>query len=53
MEKDVTIEDADSAVLDEVDAAYGEKYARYAKNIVDGITGDVARATTLRLEPRA
>jgi hypothetical protein len=52
VEKDVTIEDADRAVLDQVDAAYRDKYARYAKGIVDGITDDVARATTLRLEPR-
>src|SRR3954451_21374211 len=30
IERDVTIEDADGAILDEVDAGYREKYGRYA-----------------------
>jgi hypothetical protein len=51
VEKDVTIEDADDAVLDQVDAAYREKYGRYA-SIVDTITDAEHRATTLRLVPR-
>jgi hypothetical protein len=51
VERDVTIEDADAAVHDEVDAAYRNKYGRYA-DIVDGITNAGARATTLRLVPQ-
>ena len=51
VERDVTIEDADDGVFDAVDAAYRAKYGRYA-SIVDGITNDRARATTLRLRPR-
>jgi hypothetical protein len=47
----VTIEDADDAVLDQVDAGYREKYGRYA-SIVDTITDEEHRATTLRLTPR-
>ena len=52
VERDVLVEDADAAVHDEVDAAYRTKYGRYA-SIVDGITNDEARPTTLRLVPRA
>ena len=53
LEKDVTIEDADGDVNDQVDAAYRAKYARYAGSIVDGITNAEARSTTLKLLPRA
>jgi hypothetical protein len=53
VEKDVTIEDADGAVNDQVDAAYRAKYRRYAGSIVDGITNAQARTTTLKLAPRA
>jgi hypothetical protein len=52
VERDVAFEDADSAVYDQVDAAYRAKYGRYA-SIVDGITNSEARASTLRLVPRA
>jgi hypothetical protein len=52
VEKDVAIEDADRSVWDDVDAAYRAKYGHYA-SIVDGITNDDARATTLRLVPRS
>jgi hypothetical protein len=48
----VTIEDADDAVNDQVDAAYRAKYGRYA-SIVDGITDIQARYTTLKLVPRS
>ena len=50
-EREVSIEDADGAVLDQVDAAYRQKYSRYA-SIVDSITDAEHRATTLRLIPR-
>jgi hypothetical protein len=48
--RDVTIEDADPAVLSAVDAGYREKYGSYA-SIVDSITDAAHRATTLRLIP--
>jgi hypothetical protein len=51
VENDVRIEDADAGVYDQVDAAYRAKYGRYA-SIVDGITTEQARATTLRLVPQ-
>jgi hypothetical protein len=51
VEKDVTVEEADGAVNDQVDAAYRSKYGRYA-SIVDDVTDAEHRATTLRLGPR-
>jgi hypothetical protein len=51
VERDVTIEDVDDAVLDQVDGGYHQKYGRYA-SIVDTITDEEHRATTLRLAPR-
>jgi hypothetical protein len=53
IERDVTLEDVDDAVNDQVDAAYRAKYGRYAESIVDGITNAQARSTTLRLVPLA
>jgi hypothetical protein len=53
VEKDVTIEDAGGAVNDQVDEAYRAKYRGYAKNIVDSVADEQARATTLRLVPAA
>jgi hypothetical protein len=52
IEKDVTVDPADGAVLDQVDAAYHEKYGRRYASIVDTITDPQHRATTLRLTPR-
>ena len=52
LENDVTVEDADDAVLDAVDAAYGEKYGGRYASIVDTINDDDHRATTLRLAPQ-
>jgi hypothetical protein len=49
VEKDVTVQDADGAVFDEVDAAYREKYGGRYASIVDSITDAEHRATTLRL----
>ena len=50
VDKDVTVEDAEGAVNEQVDAAYRSKYGRYA-SIVDSITDAAHRATTLRLIP--
>jgi hypothetical protein len=49
--KDVTVEDADQAVLDAVDAAYRQKYGGRHASIVDSVTDAEHRATTLRLTP--
>ena len=52
VERTVTIEDADPAVLGQVDDAYREKYGRRYASIVDSINDAEHRATTLRLVPR-
>jgi hypothetical protein len=52
VEKDVRFEDAPEAEHDRVDAAYREKYGRYAR-IVDSVLDADARASTLRLVPAA
>jgi hypothetical protein len=52
VERDVAIEDADDAVLDQVDAGYRSKYGSRYASIVDSITDAEHRATTLRLVPQ-
>jgi hypothetical protein len=52
VENDVTVEDADSSMLDAVDAAYREKYGRRYASIIDTINDAEHRATTLQLVPR-
>jgi hypothetical protein len=51
IEKDVTFQDADHDVDDEIDAAYRTKYHRYADATIRRITGRDARATTIKLVP--
>ena len=51
VERDVAFEDAPDA-NDAVDAAYRDKYARYAGPILDSVVNEQARASTLRLVPR-
>jgi hypothetical protein len=48
---DVRIEDAEEAMLDQVDDAYRAKYGRRYGSIVESITDLEQRATTLRLTP--
>ncbi len=54
VEKDVAfVEVGDEAALNEqVDAAYRQKYRRYAASIVESVVTPGARAASLRLEPR-
>ena len=51
VERDVSVEDADSSALDAVDAAYRAKYGRYA-SIVDSLVKPEHRANTVRLVRR-
>ena len=53
VEKDVTVQDAEQAVLDSVDEAYRKKYGARHAGIVDSITDAEHRAATLRLAPRS
>lgn len=51
VDKDVTLEDVDGAINDQIDATYRSKYGRYAASIIDSINSEAARATTMRLVP--
>jgi len=54
VEKDVTfVEETDSAINDQIDAAYRVKYRRYAASIVNSILTSQARAATIKLVPRS
>ncbi len=52
VDKDVTFEDADPGLNDQIDAAYRAKYRRYAANIVNSILTPKARGATIKLVPR-
>jgi hypothetical protein len=52
-DKDVTfVEEPDSNLNDQIDAAYATKYRRYAASIIDSINSPTARAATIKLVPR-
>lgn len=57
VEKDVTFveveSDSDQNIKDQIDAAYRNKYRRYAGSIVNSTLTTHARAATLKLMPRA
>jgi len=54
VDKDVTfVEEPDSNINDQIDAAYATKYRRYAASIISHINGSEARAATIKLVPRA
>src|SRR5438128_8375947 len=53
VEKDVTFEDANHEIDDEVDAAYRAKYRRYAGRILNSVLTPQARSTTVKLLPRS
>ena len=52
VEKDVTFMETDPTLNDRIDAAYRNKYRRYASNIVGSIVTPQARSGTLKLVPR-
>ncbi len=51
VQQDVTFEDADHNLDDEIDAAYRAKYRRYAGSILNSVLTDEARSTTTKLVP--
>jgi hypothetical protein len=51
VEKDVTFIEGDDAINDVLDAAYRDKYRRYAANIVGSTVTPQAREATLKLVP--
>jgi hypothetical protein len=54
VEKDVTIvEEPDSHINEQIDAAYATKYRHYAASIISHINGSQARTATIKLVPRS
>jgi hypothetical protein len=53
VQQDVMFVDADHDIDDEVDAAYRAKYHRYAGSVLNSVLTPKARATTIKLVPRA
>lgn len=51
IERDVELIEMDNDLNADIDAAYAEKYHRYAQSIIDHITGDAAQSATLKLVP--
>ena len=52
IEKDVTfVDETDSGINDQIDAAYRAKYGRYPQYVAPMVTAEV-RSTTLKLIPR-
>jgi hypothetical protein len=52
VEKDVSFEDSDHTLDDQIDAAYRTNNRHYAAASIDRINGAQTRATTVRLAPR-
>jgi hypothetical protein len=51
--KDVSfVEEPDTNINEQIDAAYRTKYRRYAESIINHINGSDARAATIKLVPR-
>ncbi|MEJ2711377.1 MAG: DUF2255 family protein, partial [Anaerolineales bacterium] len=54
VEKDVTfVDENDPEINEQIDAAYRTKYASYQASYVDPMVDPEARATTIKLVPRA
>ena len=51
IEKDVSFEDGDSNLYEQIDDAYRSKYHRYSKGIVNSVLTPQARASTIKLVP--
>ncbi len=53
VQQDITFVEADHNIDDEIDAAYRDKYRRYAGRILESVLTPEARSSTLKLEPRS
>ena len=51
LQQDITFVEADHNIEDEIDAAYRDKYRRYAGRILDSVLTPEARTSPLKLEP--
>ena len=53
VQQDITFVEADHNIDDEIDAAYRDKYRRYAGRILESVLTPEARTSTLKVEPRS
>ena len=54
VDKDVIfVEEPESTINDQIDAAYSTKYHRYAASIISHISSPEARSATIKLVPRS
>ena len=53
VQQDITFVEADRNIDDEIDAAYRDKYRRYAGRILESVLTPEARSSTLKLVPRS
>jgi hypothetical protein len=53
VQQDITFVEADHNIDDEIDAAYRDKYRRYAGRILESVLTPEARSSTLKLVPRS
>jgi hypothetical protein len=54
VDKDVTfVEESDSDINDQIDAAYHPRYRRYAASIISSIINPEARSASIKLVPRS
>ena len=54
VDKDVAfVEESDSNINDQIDAAYTTKYRRYAASIISHINSSEAQSATIKLAPRS
>jgi hypothetical protein len=52
VEKDVTFENADAAMNDQIDEVYRTKYRRHGAQYVNSVITPEARSTTIKIMPR-
>jgi hypothetical protein len=50
--RDVTFQEADPGINDQIDGAYRTKYRHYSANIVNSVLTPEARSSTIKLVPR-
>jgi len=53
IQQDITFVEADHDIDGQVDAAYRDKYRRYAGRILDSVLTPEARSSTLKIVPRS
>jgi hypothetical protein len=53
LQQDITFVEADHNIDNEIDAAYRDKYRRYAGRILESVLTPDARSSTLKLVPRS